>query len=747
MPDAVTAQTDFSAGELDDTAKRDEIAKTGARQMANWRVTNTKKATNRPGRRAVFIDSGGVGGRVDKVQMAPGSLFYLCFGADAVLRVRNAAGAIVFSSSGVPFTIGGVDKVVWEVYGNSIYLTMAGAIPQVLTWDGVSTWSLSNLSPLTGSDGKKRTLFYKLAPPNVKIQPSGATGGIFIFSNVPYFTVGMATNNIVVRWHGRQIRIDGFIGSTQVTGTVIEPLQQSQQIQFLNAINAAEGDVVVGQTSGARGIVDVWVNQFQFNVVNIGASLFVNGEVVIAPNGSGVTNAVTPISPTPTLFWDEEIMNGFRGWPKSCFVDQNRFGLCDFPALPAAIGWSRVAVFNDFLEGAEAADPIFELAPDKAQVRHVMSGMESSEFVFCDNAIYYIPISVTNPLRPGSVQFVKLSSDGSSTTKPRAAQNFIAYVNSSGNAIGAVLPLGAQTRPYVTRDLTELHAHLFANIKALAIPTTTDPNFKERYIYALNADGSLVMGKLNTKEGKIAVDDVIGWLPWSGEGAVNWVHALAADVIFQTRYAPGSATPVAIVEALDNTMYLDGAMMVNAAPTAFAPPVGKGPLWWLANGTVMLMDQSTRMMTTYSIDANGNIIPQGLGGEDLSLASLVAGQMWTATLEPFIPPAPPGQDVGQRMKPRRLIRFDVYVQQSSGFVLKRLYGGKTGPNLPAPGTVMTERRIPMWNQGENPTLPPTLREWTYSERPSGRSYDPREAVVKDTPGPLLISEIATEVTV
>jgi hypothetical protein len=42
-----------------------------------------------------------------------------------------------------------------------------------------------------------------------------------------------------------------------------------------------------------------------------------------------------------------------------------------------------------------------------------------------------------------------------------------------------------------------------------------------------------------------------------------------------------------------------------------------------------MMDQTNRMMGTYTIDANGNIIPQNNAGENLLAATLVAGQKWT----------------------------------------------------------------------------------------------------------------------
>ena len=47
-------------------------------------------------------------------------------------------------------------------------------------------------------------------------------------------------------------------------------------------------------------------------------------------------------------------------------------------------------------------------------------------------------------------------------------------------------------------------------------------------------------------------------------------------------------------------------------------PAGKGPLWFIQWQAVTLIDQGTRMMGTYLIDANGNIVPQFIGGENLT---------------------------------------------------------------------------------------------------------------------------------
>jgi hypothetical protein len=152
-------------------------------------------------------------------------------------------------------------------------------------------------------------------------------------------------------------------------------------------------------------------------------------------------------------------------------------------------------------------------------------------------------------------------------------------------------------------------------------------------------------------------------------------------------------------------------------------------------------------MGTYFVDANGFIIPQFNGGEDLTLASLVAGQPWTATLEPFAPAAQPGADVGQRMRLRQTSNVAAWFANSSGFIMAALFSGKQNQTTPALGTIMNQKRVPAYEPSENQALAPTLREWVETFPPTGSVYDPRVAIIKDTPGPLMICEIGMEETV
>jgi hypothetical protein len=219
-------------------------------------------------------------------------------------------------------------------------------------------------------------------------------------------------------------------------------------------------------------------------------------------------------------------------------------------------------------------------------------------------------------------------------------------------------------------------------------------------------------------------------------------------VIFTSNYSVGGPT-VGVAERLDYSQYLDGALFVNNLPPAFTPPGGKGPLFVFPgpNSTVYLIDLGNRFMGTYQVDANGFIIPQFIGGENLASPQLVAGQNWTASLELFLPGAQPGQSVHQRMIRRRVAHMAVNVSLSTGFVMARLFPGPLTPTSPPLGTIMNFRRVPAYNLGDDATQPAPLREEVQRWRPTGRAFDPRIGVLKDTPGSLRIHEIGIEVTI
>lgn len=763
VPDLLSAQRDFSAGELDPEMKRADdlpIYRAGGRQMSDFRITNARIIQQRPGRRALYLQTG----RVDQVSVSPTLTFDLCFGGDGYWRIRDASGAEVASNHTYPWTAATVDQIVWtKVNVNTartdVVATFPGMKPQVASFDGTN-WGFSNFAFSVDGTGAALVPFLRVAALGATMQPSataaaGAAVDIFFSTGV---LLSPQHNGTLFRFAGRRVRIDNVVSPASANCTAIDAFLHTQQLTLAPPDGAATsgiegyslGQVVEGSLSGAigevvginigAGVIAVQLTNFASGFIASAAGPPVITELVEGPNAKSKVTAVVNIAPLPAVSWDEQVVSDARGWPQSCFTDASRLGFCDLPGTPEAVLWSVTGAPYNFSIGALATDAICELIAGKPRVYHV--GPWIDEIVFTDQGLFYIPIGQTNPLKPGSVTFQHFSPEPPSTAKPVFTSDGYLFVNFGRNSIKAIMATGAafSTKPYAVQDISEYHRHLFAGApKAISI-STGDSQFPERYVYVVNADGSVAAGRYESAK------QWVGWVPWRGDGAVNWISSLRSAVRFVSVYPVlGMPAGVSVAEALDDTEYLDGAVPINAVPAAIAPPALHGPFWWMPLASVELMD-GVRPLGTHTIDPLGFVTP-AYAGEDLTIATITGGLPYEPFFEPFIPNAQPGDDKKQRTIRRSLGRLIVSVKNSTGFVMAALYSGPAGPALPAPGSIQRQFRVPPWNQGEDQSQPPTLREDTYRQRFSGRAFDQRVAVFKDKPGPLQIIEVAAEASV
>jgi hypothetical protein len=734
----ITAQRDFSSGELNvDATRRDDqpVMRAGARQLRNVRVLNSGAVTNRAGRRALF----GGAPRVDEVLVAPGLLFYLRFYATSLEIYDANFNQVGINTNAYLWTTDTVRQIVWTVVPISagrrdIVITFPGQPPKVATWNSNGSWLFNDFSFATGTDTSVLMPFYRLSTPGVSILPSGYSGNIALVASAGVFVAGMV--NTIIRFYGQQIFITGYTDSQHVSARVIQQLFPAVSLAATGGFTGtfSVGDII-SDTSGLQAevvsisitggaIVSLQVNMMQPRV-------WPNNTALVGPSGSFImTSSNASAAPGASPQWDDAVFSTYRGWPQSCFFDQDRLGFCDIPALPSGIAWSGIGLFTNFEIGADPSDAMLELAPERSRVLHVAT--KQDEIILTDRGIWYIPISETNPLKPGSVVFKKVSVDAASGIRPSETNEGVVFISAGLNRIVAIVPTGSLTNQWQARETSLFHQHLFNQPFGIA-STTGDDAFAERYVYVLNGDGSVVVGKYD------AGKEWVGWAPWDSKGVPKWVSVLGGTTIITSLYSG-----TYITEIIDPTIYLDGAILVNSPPVPIAPAVGNGPFWWLPNGSVVLMD-GVKTLGTYAIDGTGHVIPNS-PGEDLSSVTLMGGQPWICTIEPFIPNADTGADQKQRMRRRRVMRVAVTVQSSTGFKISKLYAGPTGPNLPAAGTEMGSHRVPSWNQGDNQALAPPLRNLTETWRPTGRAYDPRVAIIKDVPGPITVAEIAMEVS-
>lgn len=712
----VVRQTDFSAGQLAETAMRagdKPIVRAACRRIENFRILSTGPAEVRPGRRALFLQEG----RTDEVRMSPTATFKLCFG-DGTLIMRNSSDAVIKTASGYPWDKTNVDQIVWARVKNQIVVWFPGMRPVVAAWDGATTWVYSNFAFLEDGQGKRYEPYYRFASGGIKMAVSALTGASISVAVVgeDVFQAGHVGTRF--RYGGRQLEITAVTDARNATANVIENLPPTYDLAGMTVTGFSVGDAVEGATSGAKGLVHAIVGTTISVHMTKGFSGFSSGEIVVGPYGRSAFSSQTIVSPpsnAPNAIWDEAACSTVRGWPQSGFSDQDRLGMCDLPSVPNGVMWSAINSPTDMLPGSDPDSGMFETLNSPDRVYHVVGGAD--EFVFSDRGVKYIPISESNPLKPGSVAFRDIPSAPSSSVRPLSTSEGVLYVDAGRGRLVGVVPTGQVSQPYITKDVSEYHAALFKTPVALA-GTTGDSMLPERYVYVLNSDGTLAVGRFD------AAKEWVGWVPWSGPGNVKWISGLDNRLHLTSLLTPNEVDRY-LVALQDQSAYLDALVPINAVPTQLAPGVGQGPLWWLASSEVHLLD-GRRYLGMRQVDEDGNIVAEE--GEDLSGADIVAGLNAEAVLEPFIHHAPEGQSARQSMRRRKIKRISVVVQNSLGFLL-----GK--------------RRIPPWLQGEDQAGQPPLRERAYFFRQSGRAIDPRVALTKDIPGPLRVVEIGYEVTV
>ena len=533
----------------------------------------------------------------------------------------------------------------------------------------------------------------------------------------------------------KEVEITAITSPTQGTANVIDTLPPSQPLTSESGASQnfaafSVGEVVEGENSGARGEIVSKASSTSITVQLYNQQNgFQNSEKIIGPKATAIltsSGAGSLGNPGAIVNWKEELMNDLRGWPGSVTMDRQRAIFTRMRQFPQAIMWSAIRTIGNFAVTEEPDSAIFEYVPGDVSVEMVMGGPD--QFVLTDKGVYYIPISESSPLMPGSVAFRLVSPDSSSNIRPVWTPDGMVFVSrpqAQENTVGRLLsmtPTGQTAQPYVVRDLSRYHSHLLTSPRAMAV---VDPGMAspERMIWLVMDDGTAVAVRYNPEE------EWVGWYPHEMHGLARGMTALGQRLMFRVEHDltldAGEGEEGEGEEGVDapENMAAEELSADHRLDTSIL--VDRTDLLMTFAGHTLDLYGADRYLGQVTIGDDGSV-PQP--GEDPIPGDAYVGFIFTPAATPFTPNVGEGESVQQRMRRRKISKALITVYESTGFNI----GTKVIANYKA---------------GESQDEAPPRRSTSYPWRSLGRSYDPQMPITQPIPGDLTIEEISMEVTV
>lgn len=727
IPGTMVRQRDFSAGQVDEFAERRSDIKLLDAAMAkatNGRPREAGGVTRRPGRRVVYFD----GGQHDLVRPTSDAAFDITF-AVGRFTARLQGGGIVANITGCPWTAEILPNLSWQAIGRRIYIVARGMQPQYVEYDPIAgAWALFDYEFQSDSAGRLYAPFHRYADLGITLRPSALTGSVALLASAPVFVAGHV--GVTFTYVGRQVRVTAVADSTSATATVIEELPPTFRLTVDSTAGFSVGQSVEGlDTSTVGEITEINTGSgYLYVVVTNNFSGFQVDEYVIGANGRGKVTAVTTASPGASVQWLECFMSELRGYPGSVAYINQRLVLCDWPQFEAAILASAVGFDQDFETSSASADAaIFTYVPLSCRVYQVIEGPDV--FVLTDAGSWFMPVSESLPFTQGNARFKRISGIASSNVRAVFAEEAVVFVGAEAQRVLAIVPVGADQRPYEVMDLSEWHQDLFDTPLSIAVSdgSRAAPG---RMLYVVNSDGTVTVGRYQRGA------EFIGWFPWTGEGQVTACCAKFGTVLFSVAY---SSTEV--VEELDDSLYLDGCVELSdftgedAIQTSTSEPIqtSTGQNFVTSDGALVPFAGVTmygwgdgQYLGEIEVDADGRVeFPEGYDDR-------LIGWLYEPDWEFFVPTFEGGEAFGQARRRRKVKQVVITVRntvtfQADGHAYSHEFAG--------------------YRIGESQEEPRPERDDVFRYRRLGRSFDPRVSVRQPVPGPLTIIEVATEATI
>lgn len=592
-------QTNFIAGELSpELARRVDTKQynNGAKSLLNRRCLIGGGTSRRPGTRDLNGLFGG-GPRLVEFVINETTQYICQFGSDpsvgGFMNAYNPDGSYAGGIIGAPWSAFLVaNEMDFMQTANTMIVTHATFIPQVITRTGLASWTLHPIA-FFSSGPRLEQPYFKLAPHTVTLQPDGYTGSINLTDNGGWLNVGHIGQRI--RYLGREIIITGVSTPGVATGDVVERLPPSFVIGVTDGTVFTNGETVLGSDSGAKGVISsITANELlvysrnasitsssgpggatsaglqaglalgfpgidPFNlpgqVGGVSLQSFTVGETLVGPNATSKITGVANSAPVAVPDWDEALFTPANGYPSCVALHRNRLVFAGHPAAPNLLMASRLGNIFSFQVGdGSDADAILVTIGDAAaaEIRQLFSSDQL--LLATDKGLYYVPEGPNQPFTPSRVAFINFGSPWpiSGSVKMRAFDDGVIAV--SGNTVIKARGTGDSQKTWNAQEVSILSPHLLKDPYDMAV-TTNFEGGPERYCVFSNSDGSLAVMML------VEGQEIRNFVPWITAGFFGSVAVIKKRLYVAA--LRGSRTNFHL-ELFDNTLTLDGVQDLGA---------------------------------------------------------------------------------------------------------------------------------------------------------------------------------------
>jgi len=522
-------------------------------------------------------------------------------------------------SAALPFSDTYLHEYTFAQAGDVMFICHPLFMPRQLVRTSLTTFQIEVFAFDVKSDSKLiYQPYFSFQSLGVTLNPSATSGsGVTLTTSVAYWdTTGSQSGGnypsslhvgVTIRYHGAEIEITSVQSNTQATGTVLDALSQTLDV---NAFRTTDGsaEVIVTHVKHGLAVGDVLVVSKAAAVGNI-ASSNLNGSRTVTSivddnhytfDAGGSANASVDGGGAPVMTthaasqnWSEQSFSALRGYPAAVAFHENRLIFAGTISQPDSIFMSKSAQYYNFDVGtAEDNDSIQITASigEINQIRHLVSNRDLQ--IFTATSEMFIPSFQNKPLTPTTTTVKRQTPFGSDFVRPQVIDGATVFVQKGGAIVREYLFTDSELA-YSAGSVSALSAHLIKapkemNILYGAIDRT------ESYIFVLNNDGTLAVFNSNRNEKRA------GWTEFTCQGRFSSTVTIDDRVFANVIINTGAGTHQIFLCEFQAALNTDVAKVYTGSAGVFDVSAT------YANGAVVDVINGTNYLGQFTV-AGGNV--------------------------------------------------------------------------------------------------------------------------------------------